>query len=30
MKLGNFVLSTTVPLNQPMVRANISESGTAT
>ena len=30
MKLGNRVLSTTVPLNQPMVSANISDSGTAT
>ncbi len=29
MKLGSFVLSTTVPLNQPIVRANISDSGTA-
>ena len=30
MKLGNRVLSTTVPLNQPMVSANISDRGTAT
>jgi hypothetical protein len=29
MKLGSLVLSTTVPLNQPMVRAKASDSGTA-
>ena len=29
MKLGSRVLSTTVPLNQPIISANASESGTA-